>query len=120
MRLALPLALLLSGCTASQAFIVTGESLDLAGRQFALASDAMQAGQKSGAVTSEQFLKWAEFSARFTALYDRSVDALSAARSINDAAASKDLEAVVGRLVVELAGWYGLAKQLNLLPPGAP
>lgn len=111
---------LLSGCTATKAFVVTGESIDQVGRQFVIASDAMQLAQKEGRVSKEEFLAWAEFSARFEVFYSRGVDALKAARAIGDDVAARDLEAAIGRIVIELMGHYSALKSAGLLPKGAP
>lgn len=111
---------LLSGCTATKAFVVTGESLEAVGQQFIIASDAMQKAQKEGRVSKEEFLQWAEFSARFDTFYSRGVDALKAARAIKDDVAAMDLEAAIGRIAIELAGHYQALKSAGLLPKGAP
>lgn len=111
---------LLSGCTATKAFVVTGEGIDAVGKQFVIASNAAQAAQAQGRISKEEFLVWAEFSARFDAFYGRGCDALKAARAIRDDVAARDLEAAIGRLAIELAGHYAAFKQAGLLPKGAP
>lgn len=119
MRTALVLALL-SSCTVAKAVVITGESMDAAGQQFVIASNGFQRAQVSGGVSSEQFLKWAEFSSRFRATYNKSVDSLKAARAIGDDVAARDLEAAIGRILVELAGHYGLLVELGVIPKAAP
>jgi hypothetical protein len=111
---------LLSGCTATKAVIITGETADQVGRDFILASNAMQAAQAQGRVSKEEFLVWANFSSRFDIFFGRGVDALKAARAIHDDIAAHDIGAAVGRLAVELAGHYEGLKRSGLLPKGAP
>jgi hypothetical protein len=112
--------LLFSSCTASQAYVITGESADVLGKQFVAASNAMQAGLAEKKVTPEQFKQWAAFSAKFDGFYGRAVDAWKAAQAIGDSLAVRDIEAAIGRLALELAGFYAELKRLNLLPVGAP
>jgi hypothetical protein len=117
---ALVLSVLLSGCTATKAFIVTGEVENQVGKQFVIASNAMQAAEQSGKVSHKDFLVWAEFSARFDTFYGRGIDALKAARAIKDDIAAHDLEAAIGRIALELAGFYETMRKAGLLPMGAP
>lgn len=112
--------LTLSSCTASQAFVVTGKSADVLGQQFVTASNAMQAGLQQKLITKEQFLAWNEFSQRFDALYGKTVDLWKAAQLAKDDAVAGDLETAIGRLAVELMGFYRTLKELHLLPPDAP
>lgn len=111
----LPLVLLLSGCTATKAFVITGEGVDQVGKQFVHVSNAMQAGVASGKVSKEDFLEWAAFSSRFDVFYGRACDALRAAKAIGDDVAAKDMEAAIGRIAIELGGWAQAAQKAGLL-----
>lgn len=113
-------ALASQSCTASQAFVVTGDSINVAGQTFVATSKAMRLGLEQGAVSREDFAKWVEFSDKFAAVYGPTVEAYKAAVRVKDTIAVAGLEASLSGIVAELFVFYGKVKKANLLPAGAP
>lgn len=118
--LLLVLGLSLSSCTASQAFIVTGESIKATGRQYVATEEAMRKGVDQGKVTPAQFKAWVMFSDKFELVWDSAAAAWLRAREAKAQVEQGKLEAAIASVMAELTGFYVKAKEAHLLPAGAP
>jgi hypothetical protein len=97
------LALYLTACASSTGFIVSGESLDAAGRSFVAVGQAYNAGLDAKTVTVEQYRAWATFARKFQQAYPPAVQLWKSSVAVNDAALQKDSAALIASLVTELA-----------------
>lgn len=93
---------LMAGCASSTAFVVSGESLDAAGRGFVAVGLAYNKGLDGKTVTVEQYREWASFARKFQQAYPSSVQLWKSSVAVNDAALTKKSEAIVISLVSEL------------------
>ena len=118
--LVLLLAVGLTSCTASQAFIVTGESITATGRQYVATETAMRKGVDEGKVTTAQFRVWGAFSDKFELGWDSAAAAWLRARATKQQVERGRIEAAIAGIVAELTGFYVRAREANLLPAGAP
>lgn len=118
--LALVLALaFLPACTATKAFIVSGEVIDDAGQKYIATGKAMRSGLNQGTVTPAQFREWAAFAERFDLSYDVAADSWKAAQKVGDAVEKKKAADAIEAIVRELLKFYGQMKEAHLLPAGA-
>ncbi len=107
-------------CTATQAFIVTGESVDSLGDSFERADDLMKRGLRDGKVSNATFRDWTNFSTAFDLTYGEALDAWKTAQRVKNAVDEKRWGDVLADLGAKLARFYVKLKEANLLPPGAP
>lgn len=99
----LVLVVLLAACATSTTFIVSGESLDAAGKAFVTVGNAYNKGLDAKTVTVEQYKAWAAFATKFKAGYPASVQLWKSAIAVNDTALTKKADAVIVSLVSEMA-----------------
>lgn len=114
MTRALPLALLLSGCSSVTPFVVTGKTLAALDNQVADVGLAMNAGLDSGKVSKEDYRKWAEFAKRFKTFNPMAVAAWKTAVDLNDAALAGDFGAAIARLAEEFAPFVEFIQKAGL------
>lgn len=95
-------ALLLVACSSSTAFIVSGESLDTAGKSFVAVGQAYNQALDAKTITVEQYRTWAAFARKFQTAYPPAVQLWRSAVAVNDAALQHDSAALVTSLVSEL------------------
>jgi hypothetical protein len=104
----LTLALALS-CASTTPFVVTGESLDYVGNQFADTAKLMDAALEKGTVSVETYRGWATFVRKFQLLYPVSLQAWESSRRMNDVAKTQQTLAIITQLVQELSDFYQVA-----------
>lgn len=97
------LVVLLTACATSTGFIVTGETLDGLGKTFVTVGQAYNKGLDAKTVTVEQYRAWAEYAKKFQQAYPPAVQLWKSSVAVNDAALTKQANAVVTGLVTELA-----------------
>jgi hypothetical protein len=93
---------LLSACATSTGFIVSGESLDAAGKSFVAVGQAYNRALDAKTITPEQYRTWAGFARKFQTAYPAAVQAWKSSVAVNDAALQKNAAAMVTALVSEL------------------
>ena len=96
--------LLLSGCTTTSPFVISGTSLAVAGDQFAAVGALYKQGcDVTKVIAQPQCQTWRAFGLKFQQMYPITVQAWKAARATNDAALMKQTDALVTTLMSELA-----------------
>lgn len=101
--LILVLIVLLTACASSTGFIVTGESLDAAGKSFVAVGQAYNKALDAKTITVDQYRDWATFAKKFQMAYPGAVQLWKSSITVNDAALQKQSGAIVTALVGELA-----------------
>lgn len=99
------------GCTSSQAFVVTGESVIGLGETYAATGHMMDVALDAKKVTVEQYRVWASFSKRFQLVYVPAGDLWKAALLANDAPAAQQAAVVLGALAFDLAQFATLLSE---------
>lgn len=107
----------LSACTHDQALIVTGESLDALGQQFAELGPAMNEARQAGTISADTYAGWRAFGRKFQATYPLACNLWRAADAAKDDRLQVQAGAIVAALGVDLATWVAL---LEHAPPPAP
>lgn len=105
-----------SGCTASQAFAVTGDSLTATGKQYLATGEAMINAVDQGKITPAQFHAWRQFSDKFELVWDTSATAWQRAREAKKQIDQGEIEAALAGIAAELLGFYLKAQELGLVP----
>lgn len=99
----LTVLVLLAACaTTTTPFVVTGESLDAAGKAFVVVGQSYNRELDAKRITPEQYAQWAQFARKFQAAYPSSVQLWKSAVAMNDAALTKQTDAIIVSLVTEL------------------
>lgn len=93
----------LSACATSGGFTVSGESLDAAGKAFVAVGNAYNKGLDAKTVTAEQYKTWATFATKFKTGYPAAVQLWKSSIAVNDAALTKQTDAIIVSLVSELS-----------------
>lgn len=102
---AITAVVLFAACTHTQAYVATGESLVTLGETFVATGHLMDSALDKGAVTPEQYRRWAAFAHYFKPTYDVAAD-----RWLHsDDTAAQHAAAVLAALSAELAGWVAIA-----------
>jgi len=96
-------AWLLVACTSTTPFIVSGESLDATGKAFVAVGQAYNKGLDAQTVTVAQYRDWAAFAKKFQQAYGPAVQLWKSSIAVNDAALTKQTDAIIVSLVSELA-----------------
>jgi hypothetical protein len=94
--------LLLAACASSTGFIVSGESLDAAGKSFVAVGQAYNKALDAKTVTPEQYRQWANFAKKFQSAYPPAVQLWKSSVAVNDAALQKNSATLIATLVGEL------------------
>ena len=92
----------LIGCTANQ-YLVTGEMLDVVGKQFITTGKLYDALFDQGHIDSAQYRPWARFAEKFKLVYKASVDGWVTAQTVQD---SKGAAEAVIAIKNELLQFY--------------
>ena len=95
-------ALLLAACATSTGFIVSGESLDAAGKAFVTIGQSYNRELDAKRITPEQYRDWAVFAKKFQTSYGPAVQLWKSAVAVNDVALTKQTDAIIVSLVSEL------------------
>lgn len=103
--LALILIVLVAACASSTGFIVSGETLDAAGKAFVATGQAYNRGLDAKTVTVEQYRAWANFGRKFQQSYPAAVSLWKSSVAVNDAALTKQSSQIITALVTELASF---------------
>lgn len=99
----LAVVVLLAACATSTGFIVSGESLDAVGKAFVVTGQEYNKRLDAKTVTPEQYRHWAAFAKKFQTAYPAAVQMWKSSVAVNDAALTKQSDALVVSLVSELA-----------------
>ena len=94
---------LAAACASSTGFIVSGESLDAAGRAFVAVGQAYNQALDAKTITTNQYKTWADFAIKFKQAYPSAVQLWKSGVVVNDAALQKNSTAIITSLVSELA-----------------
>ena len=108
------------GCTASQALVVTGESLRVLGDEFVTCAASMDAALDAGRITPAQYRDWAHFGVKFKQTYPLGVQLWEAAHHTEDAALERQAAGVVSTLAVELGAFYSMVRVATEPRDGGP
>jgi hypothetical protein len=101
--LVMVLALVLApSCSTVSPFVVSGESLDAAGRSFEATNSVMETAVRQGAISVDQYKTWRGFGMGFQLAFPAARQAWESARKANDVAGEHDAEALIRSLVGEL------------------
>lgn len=90
------------GCANTTGFLITGRSLNTLGESFVEVAEAMDKGALQGAISAEQYEKWAEFGAKFQATYPAAVQLWRVSVIANDVALKNNVESTLALLIAEL------------------
>lgn len=96
-------ALVLTACSSITPFVVSGESLDAAGKAFVQVGQTYNRELDAKRVTPEQYRDWAQFARKFQQVYPSAVQLWKSSITVNDAALQKQSSAIVTALVTELS-----------------
>jgi hypothetical protein len=110
------LFLVLGGCSSVKGYVVSGQTLDLAGAQFEAAAPVFFSACEAQRLPVDTCRGWRDFAARFKVLYRPSVDAWWAASRLNDAALERRYSDMVGPLLAEGAELYATLAKLGVRP----
>lgn len=93
---------LLAACSSSAPFVVTGESLDTAGKAFVAVGQAYNQALDAKTVTVEQYREWSQFAKKFQQAYPSAVQLWKSSVAVNDTALTKQTDAIIVSLVGEM------------------
>ena len=110
----------LGSCTHDQALIVTGESLDALGQQFASTGAAMNEARAAGTISADTYAGWRTFGRKFQAAYPLACSLWRAADAAKDERLQVQAGAIVAALGVDLAAWVALVEHAPPAPDGGP
>jgi hypothetical protein len=103
-----------STCASVTPFVITGESINSAGKDFVICADLMDHALDSKLVTPEQYNEWKAFGIKFKLSYPIAVQLWESARNSNDVVLEQRALAILVTLAAELAKFYEPVKELIL------
>lgn len=95
-----------TSCAGTSPTVVTGATLDGLGTTFVATGDLFNRGLKAGAVTPEEYRVWAAFAVRFKASYPVAVDLWRASSTVEDAATTEKVTAILQGFSAELGALF--------------
>lgn len=105
------LALFASACSHTQAFVISGESLNNVGEQFLAVADYMDTAAKEGKVSEEQYKKWTDFGTKFINIYPAAAHLWKMATLLDD---PKLKDQAIGMLMTLIPELLNIAQDFGL------
>jgi len=108
-------AIWLTACTSVGGFVITGETLDAAGKAFVQVGQTYNRELDAKRITVDQYRDWAVFARKFQQAYPSSVQLWKSSVAVNDAALTKKTNEIITSLVTELSR-LGAVVGVQVLP----
>ena len=113
---------LFAGCVGQSPYVTSGESLEVAGKEFVSTAALFDTGLANHSITVEQYRAWSAFGKRFQATYPVAVQLWKSSVAVGDSVTQGKVTDIITTIVVELAGFYAIAvkavPQLTAKPDG--
>lgn len=100
----------------TKALLAFGETLDAAGQSFVSTGKIYNASLDAGAITKEQYQKWAAFARPFQQLYPNAKRSWDLARQSNNVTSMQQVQTEIGPLLAQLATFSLTIYQITAKP----